>query len=190
MMRAIMGGTFDPPHVAHLVAAEGAYQQLGVEVVTFIPAGSPWQKVFDGVSAAEHRWEMTRLAVAGVDYFEADDREVRREGWTFTIDTLESYGDEDVVLVLGADAAAGLKSWQRGEEVMARAGIAVVPRPGTDPSTVDEAIDVDFTWLDTPLLDISGTMLRERSRAGDSIRFLVGDAVWRYVAEHDLYVAE
>ena len=189
-MRAIMGGTFDPPHVAHLVAGEAAYQQLGVDVVTFIPAGSPWQKPTDGVSPAEQRWEMTRLAVAGVDYFVADDREVRREGWTYTIDTLDSYDHEEITLILGADAAAGLGSWQRGEEIANRASIAVVPRPGTDPDAVEAAIDVPFTWLDVPLLDISGTMLRERSRAGGSIRFLVRDPVWRYVIEHDLYVAE
>jgi nicotinate-nucleotide adenylyltransferase len=189
-MRAIMGGTFDPPHVAHLVAGEAAYQQLGVDVVTFTPAGSPWQKPTDGVSAAEHRWEMTRLAVAGVGYFEADDREVRREGSTYTIETLDSYGDEEIVLILGADAAAGLASWHRGDEVAARAALAVVPRPGTDPVAVERAIEGPFTWLDVPLLDISGTMLRQRSRAGGSIRFLVRDAVWRYVIEHDLYVAD
>jgi nicotinate-nucleotide adenylyltransferase len=133
---------------------------------------------------------MTRIAVAGIDYFEADDREVRRQGWTYTIETLDSYGDEEIVLVLGADAAVGLSTWHRGAEVMERAKIAVVPRPGTDPAAVAEAIDGSFTWLDVPLLDISGTMLRERSRAGGSIRFLVSDGVWRYVAEHDLYVAE
>ena len=186
-MRAILGGTFDPPHVAHLVAGEAAYRQLGVDVVTFIPAGSPWQKASEGVSAAEHRWEMTRLAVSGVDYFEADDREVRREGWTYTIDTLDSYADEDIVLVLGADAAAGLSSWVRGEEVRDRARVAVVPRPGTEPATVEEAIETPFIWLDVPLLDVSGTMLRQRVGEGGSIRFLVPEPVWEYVAKHDLY---
>ena len=189
-MRAILGGTFDPPHMAHLVAGEAAYHQLGVDVVTFTPAGSPWQKAANGVSPAEQRWEMTRLAVAGVDYFEADDREVRREGSTYTIETLDSYEDDEVVLILGADAAAGLATWHRGAEVLERASIAVVPRPGTDPALVEAAIEGPFTWLDVSLLDISGTDLRSRSRAGGSIRFLVKDAVWRYVIEHDLYVAE
>lgn len=186
-MRAIMGGTFDPPHVAHLVAGEAAYRQLGVDVVTFIPAGSPWQKAEDGVSAAEHRWAMTALAVEGVHYFEADDREVRRDGWTYTIETLEGFGDEELVLVLGADAAAALSTWVRGDEVLKRAAIAVVPRPGTDLAAVEAALVGPFTWLDVPLLDVSGTMLRQRSRSGGSIRFLVRDAVWQYVVEHDLY---
>ena len=187
LMRAIMGGTFDPPHMAHLAAGEAAYRQLGVDVVTFMPAGSPWQKSSDGVSAATHRWEMTRLAVGDVAYFEADDREVRREGWTFTIDTLESYGDEDIVLILGADAAAGLGSWHRSDEVAKRAQIAVVPRPGTEAAAVERAIESPFSWLDVPLLDISGTMLRQRVAEERSIRFLVSDAVWQYVVEHGLY---
>lgn len=186
-MRAIMGGTFDPPHMAHLVAAECAHYQLGVDVVTWIPAGSPWQKASKGVTEARHRWEMTRLAVDGVDYFEADDREVRREGWTYTIETLESYGDEDIILILGADAAAGLGTWHHGADVVKRARIAVAPRPGVDRSVVERAVDTEFTWLDMPLLDISGTLVRERVRAGDSVRFLVRDAVWRYVVDNDLY---
>jgi nicotinate-nucleotide adenylyltransferase len=185
-----MGGTFDPPHVAHLVAAEAAHQQLGVEVVTFIPAGSPWQKADRGVSASEHRWEMTRRAVDGVDYFEADDREVRREGWTYTADTLESYGDEDIVLILGADAAAGLGRWHRADDVVKRASIAVAARPGTDRSEVEDAVESDLTWLEMPLLDVSGTMLRERAQRGGSIRFLVRDAVWQYVVDRGLYVAD
>lgn len=182
-----MGGTFDPPHVAHLVAGEAAYRQLGVDVVTFIPAGAPWQKADDGVSSAEHRWQMTTLAVDGVDYFDADDQEVRRDGWTYTIDTLEGFGDEELVLVLGADAAAGLPTWVRGDEVVERAGVAVVPRPGTDRAAVEAAVATPFTWLDVPLLDVSGTALRERARAGGSIRFLVRDAVWQYVVDHQLY---
>ena len=110
--RGILGGTFDPPHLAHLVAGEAAYRELGLDVVTFLPAGRPWQKAGLGVSPAAHRWEMTRRAVAGVGYFEADDREVARDGWTYTADTLATFpDDEELVLILGADAAAGLPTW-------------------------------------------------------------------------------
>ena len=97
MRRGILGGTFDPPHLAHLVAGEAAWRQLGLEVVTFIPAGAPWQKQGRQVTEAAHRWEMTRLAVAGVDYFEADDREILRRGPTYTVDTLAQFPDDDLV---------------------------------------------------------------------------------------------
>lgn len=186
-MRGILGGTFDPPHVAHLVAAEAAYRQLALDAVTFVPAGAPWQKAEREVSPAEHRWAMTRLAVEGVDYFEADDREVMRPGWTYTIDTLETF-DEPVVLILGADAARGLPTWYRARDVMARATIAVIPRPGVDARSVERSLEgATMLWLETPLLAISGTMLRDRVRRGHSVRFLVPDPVWRYVEEHDLY---
>jgi nicotinate-nucleotide adenylyltransferase len=189
-MRGILGGTFDPPHVAHLVAAETAYRQCELEVVTFIPAGAPWQKAGASVSSAKHRWEMTQRAIEGVDYFDADDREVRREGWTYTIDTLDSFGGgEEILLLLGADAARGVPTWHRFEEVLQRVTIAVVPRPGVARGEVDGVLGVPVVWLDMPALDVSGTMLRERVGGGESIRFLVRDAVWEYVRDQGLYRA-
>jgi nicotinate-nucleotide adenylyltransferase len=189
-MRGILGGTFDPPHVAHLVAAETAYRQCELEVVTFIPAGAPWQKAGASVSSAKHRWEMTQRAIEGVDYFDADDREVRREGWTYTIDTLDSFGGgEEILLLLGADAARGVPTWHRFEEVLQRVTIAVVPRPGVARGEVDGVLGVPVVWLDMPALDVCGTMLRERVGGGESIRFLVRDAVWEYVRDQGLYRA-
>lgn len=186
MRRAIIGGTFDPPHIAHLVAAETAFHQLDLGEVRFVPAGSPWQKADRDVTAAMHRWEMTRRAVQGVDYFAADDIEVRRSGWSFTIDTLNALPFEDIVLILGADAAANLPSWQSYEQVRALATIAVAPRPGTDRDHVERVLP-DAIWLDMPLLDLSGTDVRERAKAGRSIRFLVREPVHDYIEEHDLY---
>ncbi|MGD2052342.1 MAG: nicotinate-nucleotide adenylyltransferase [Acidimicrobiia bacterium] len=189
MRRGILGGTFDPPHLAHLLAGEAAFRELGLDVVTFIPAGAPWQKAGRRVSAAEHRWAMTELAVAGVDYFVADDREVTRDGWTYTIDTLESLpASDELVLVAGADAALGLPTWVRFEDVLARVTVAVMPRPGVDRGAVDDTLGATpHIWLDTPAMDLSGTMLRARARGGRSLRFLVPDAVWAYVEEHALY---
>lgn len=163
-----------------------AYRQLRLDRVTFLPAGVPWQKDGRRVSAAEHRLAMTRLAVAGVDYFDVDDREVRRDGPTFTADTLDELGDERIVLILGADAALGVQTWARADDVLRRAQVAVIPRPGVERSAFS-AIDGDFVWLDTPLLQISGTELRLRARRGHSLRFLVADAVWRYAEEQSLY---
>ena len=155
-------------------------------MVSFLPAGSPWQKAGAGVSAAEHRWEMTRRAVAGVEYFDADDREVRRDGWTYSIDTLGEFAGDELWLILGADAAVRLSTWHRAADVLAAARVAVMPRPGTSRAAV-AAAGVDATWLDVPEVAISGTLLRERRRAGRSIRFFVPEPVWEYVEEHGLY---
>lgn len=185
--RAILGGTFDPPHLAHLVAGEAAFRTLGVDVVTFIPAGAPWQKADRDVTGASHRWEMTRLATDGVQYFEADDREVHRDGWTYTIDTIDSFpADDDLILVLGSDAAAGMRTWEAADRLLERAQVAVAERPGFDRGAVESAIG-DVIWLDMPLLPVSGTELRKRACDGGSIRFLVREAVWEYIDRHGLY---
>jgi nicotinate-nucleotide adenylyltransferase len=186
--RGILGGTFDPPHVAHLIAGEVAFRDLHLDVVTFVPAGAPWQKADRRVSDAEHRWQMTRRAVRGISYFEADEREVRRNGWTYTADTLAEFDPgEELVLILGADAARGLRTWQRWEYVVSRAHLAVAPRPGIERDEVDEAIPVSFTWLDMPLLLLSGTTIRQRANAGKTIRFMVAAPVWDYIEDHNVY---
>lgn len=187
--RGILGGTFDPPHLAHLVAGEAAYRQLGLDVVTFVPAGAPWQKADRNVTDAEDRWVMTRLAVEGVAYFEADDREVHRSGWTYTIDTIDSFdATDELCLILGADAALGLPTWHRAGEVLERAHVAVAPRPGSDRAAVAGVLDgTSTTWLAGPEMLASGTVLRAMASAGSSLRFLVPDPVWRYIEEHRLY---
>lgn len=187
--RGILGGTFDPPHLAHLVAGETARRELDLDVVTYLPAGRPWQKAWREVSDPRHRWEMTRLAVAGVPYFVADDREVIRDGWTYTADTLATFPEgEDLVLILGADAAAGLLTWRSPEMVLQRARLAVMDRPGVERAAVEAAVG-EPVWLQTPLLGISGTLLRARRRAGLSLRFLVPGAVLDYIESAGLYGA-
>ncbi len=187
MKRAIVGGTFDPPHIAHLLAGEAAFRQLDVDVVTFVPAGQPWQKAGKGVTDHAHRWAMTQLATAGIDYFEADDREVVRPGSTFTVDTLHSFESDQVTVVLGADAAANLDSWARAAEVRDLARIAVVPRPGVAVAAVEAGVGGPFEWLDMPEVQVSGTEIRSRLRSGRSVRFLVREMVWDYMISNEVY---
>lgn len=186
----LLGGTFDPPHLAHLHTGEVAYRQLELDRVVFMPAGAPWQKAGRSVSASTHRWEMTRLAVDGVDYFEADDREVHREGWTYTADTVAEFdAGTEIVLILGADAARNLPTWHRAEEVLDRVDLAVAPRPGTPLPEDVPAWGAKTAFLDMAPLDVSGTLIRERASSGRSVRFLVRDAVWHYLIRHRLYAA-
>ena len=173
--------------MAHLFAGEAAFRDLRLDVVTFVPAGAPWQKADRGLSSAGDRLAMIRLAVEGIPYFEVDDREVRRDGWTYTVDTLAEFPDDELVLIVGSDAAAGIPTWHRPEEVLAMADVAVVPRPGTGYGEVAEAIGGGFHWLEGPELDLSATMLRHRIEVGRSVRFLVPEAVADYIVERGLY---
>jgi nicotinate-nucleotide adenylyltransferase len=185
--RGILGGTFDPLHVVHLMAGEAARHLLDLDVITFITAGDPYQKHGIPMSDKDRRWAMTVLGIGGVDYFEADDREVRRPGPSYMVDTLATFDDdEEIILILGADAAAGLPSWHRWEDVVERTTMAVISRPGVAEEEV-AATGAPYVWLDTPGIPISSTQLRARAEAGRSIRFFVPDPVWRYVEENQLY---
>ncbi|MCP4249792.1 MAG: nicotinate (nicotinamide) nucleotide adenylyltransferase [bacterium] len=187
MRRGILGGTFDPFHIVHLMAGEAARHLLELDVITFITAGDPYQKHGIPISDKEHRWNMTVRGIEGTDYFEADDREVQRLGPSYMIDTLATFDDdEEIFLILGADAAVGLPTWHRWEDVVERTKVAVISRPGVAEEEV-AATGAPYIWLDTPGIPISSTMLRARAEAGRSIRFFVPDAVWRYVEEKRLY---
>ena len=187
VQRGILGGTFDPPHIAHLVAAEGAYRQLELDVVSLLPAGDPWQKSERKVTAARDRLAMTAAAVEGVGYFEVDDREIHRTGPTYTIDTLESYpSDEILFLILGSDSALGLPTWHRWHDVVGRATIAVMERAGAQRAEVEDAIG-PVLWLDLPPLGITGTQLRSMASNGQSLRFLIPDPVAKYIKGENLY---
>ena len=184
----MLGGTFDPPHLAHLVLAEAAYRQLGVSVVEFIPTGCPWWKSSRSTSAAHHRLEMTNRAAAGIPYWTVNDCEVRREGPSYMVDTLQTFAPTDEIhLVVGADAAMGIRSWRRWEEVVERVRLVVATRPGTDLSKVEKAIGRSPAWLKIPRLDISSRQIRRLCRSGESIRFLVPEPVLEYIRENRLY---
>ena len=187
MRTGILGGTFDPIHIAHLHAGETALSQAGLERVLFVPAADPWQKADRYLTPAPQRLELVRLAVAGVDGFEVDERETDREGPTYTIDTLNSFPpDEELYLIVGADAAVGLTTWHRSEEIVERATILVMPRPGTETAQVREALPTAML-LKMAALDISATAIRQMAASGGSYRFLVPPEVYRYIESNRLY---
>ncbi len=187
MRIGLLGGTFDPPHIVHMVVAEAAYRQYRLDKVWFLPAGDPWQKAGTEVTAAAHRWAMTVAATSDIPYFEADDREILRSGSTFTIDTLTDLVGVEPFLILGADAASGLASWHRADEVIEKARFIVAPRSGTGRALVERAVGERVGWLDLPPLDLSGSEIRRRVADGRSLRFLVREPVRRYIELHGLY---
>lgn len=131
---------------------------------------------------------MTQLAVEGYEGFEVDDREVLRDGPTYTADTLDSFPDEEeLFLILGADAASRIRTWERYEDVLGRVTLLVVPRPGTDSTVVARQVP-EAVFLDMAVLEVSGTEIRAMARQGRPFRFLVAEAVYEYVLDNRLYV--
>jgi nicotinate-nucleotide adenylyltransferase len=190
----LFGGRFDPPHFGHLLLAEQARDALSLDEVRFLPAGDPPHK---GVRAsAEARLTMTRLATDNHPDFRVDDREVRRAGPSYAIDTVEELRrerpDAELWYLIGADAYAEIATWHRAEEFVRSATVVVVPRPGTSRADVD-ALDEPFRSaprrLDIVACGLSSTLLRRRIRQGRSLRYLTPDAVARYLHARRLYAA-
>lgn len=182
----ILGGTFDPIHIAHLHSAECARHQLGLDRVLIMPAGDPWQKAARAITSAHDRVAMCRLAVDGAVGLEVDERETHRDGPTYTIDTLMGFpADEDLFLIVGADAAAGLSTWHRWEEILERATIVIVPRPGTPIPDISDAVVVEMGRL-----EVSGTEIRRRARDARPFRYLVTRGVHEYIASRNLYAED
>jgi nicotinate-nucleotide adenylyltransferase len=185
----ILGGTFDPPHIAHLAVAHAAREQLGLDEVLLMPAGEPWQKSEETITPAPHRLAMTRLAASAAPYFRADDREIVRDGPTYSIDTVLELNGE-CVLIVGADAALGLQSWHRADDLIGIASFGVVDRPGVKRGDVDAILASRCTWIDMPMIDISSTEIRSHVAGGHTARFLVPEAVAMYIESNDLYRSE
>jgi len=183
----ILGGTFDPIHLAHLHAGETALSQGRLDRVLLMPAGDPWQKADQVLTPAQQRLEMVRRAVEEVDGFQVDEREIERGGPTYTIDTLLMFPpDEELFLIVGADAALGVPSWHRWKEVVDRAGFLVIPRLGTDIGRVRETLPAAVV-LDMALLEISATAIRAMAAAGEPYRFLVPPCVHEFIETTGLY---
>ena len=198
MRIGVFGGTFDPVHLGHLAVARGALEHLLLDEVVFMPAGRPWMK--EGVDLAEshHRLAMVQLAIEGLQGFRTSDMELKREGLTYTVDTLRemadaSQGENDVYLILGADAYSSFELWKEPAEILGLCTLAVAARPGGD--------ELDFGKLDglregsaeraiaVPVeqLDISGSDIRERVIRGLSLSEYLPEEVEKYIYEHGLY---
>ena len=196
----VFGGSFDPPHKAHVALALAAIDQLQLEALYIVPTGQAWHKA-RVLSAAEHRLAMTRLAFGGLDGVVVDDRELRRDGPSFTIDTLEAlqadHPGAQIYLIIGADQFAALQSWHRWQDILEIAIICIANR--AHPERADP--DFDSTsrarhavlTLQLPLMAVSATEIRRKISTGEAgpqeIAHLVSKPVARYIERHGLYIS-
>ncbi|MCW5633285.1 MAG: nicotinate-nucleotide adenylyltransferase [Rubrivivax sp.] len=190
---AIFGGTFDPPHRAHLALAHAALRALALAEVRWIPTGHPWQKA-RAVSPAAHRVAMVEAAIRGSEgeaRFVLDRIEVDRAGASYTIDTVKALEAREPgrgwVLLIGQDQYAGLHTWQGWRELLARCTLAVARRPGVAASPPPEVLEVPHRVVPLEMMDISSTDIRARVAAGRDIADLVPAEVAGYIARHGLY---
>jgi nicotinate-nucleotide adenylyltransferase len=193
----ILGGTFDPIHIGHLIVAEEARIKLGLSEVLFVPAGQPWLKLDRNITSAVHRVEMVRRAIADDPHFKLCTLEVERAGPSYTVDTLtmlrKQLGSKaSLFFILGRDTLAELPLWKGPEKLVQLCRLVVVPRLGSKdlkhletsiPGLLDKVIQ-----LDMPVIGISSSGIRQRLAQGLSIRYLVPPEVEKYITEHKIYL--
>ena len=194
MRVGVLGGTFDPVHLGHLILAEQAREGLRLDSVLFIPAGEPWRKSHRAITPGEHRLEMLTLAVQDNPDFAISDIELRREGPTYTAVTMADLAgerlDDEFWLIAGSDALAEMPSWHEPERLVEHAKLGVAQRADDD---IDAALAAFPAFAEHAerfemlRIDLSSTDVRSRVAAGRSIRYVVPAAVEAYIAEHRLY---
>ncbi|MDZ7371395.1 MAG: nicotinate-nucleotide adenylyltransferase [candidate division KSB1 bacterium] len=193
MRVGIYGGTFDPIHIAHLIIAETAHDDLNLDCVIFVPSYLPPHKPNRDITPAEIRLEMVRRAVADNSAFIVSDYEIRRQNISYTVETLRYFAKqwqidrEQLFLIIGQDNLKDFDKWREPEEIVRLASLAVADRPAQEstlPAVLDKAV---IQYLSSPLLEISASAIRERIRNGKSIRYWVPAAVEEIIRENGLY---
>ncbi len=191
----VLGGTFDPIHVGHLIVAEEARIKLGLEEVLFVPAGEPWLKQDRDVTPAIHRVEMVRRAIADNPDFKLSTLEVDRSGPSYTVDTLqalqEQLSETSLFFILGRDTLAELPLWKEPRKVIQLCRLVVPPRLGSrDLRHLEESMPglmARVVQLDMPVIGISSSGIRQRLAQGMSVRYLVPPGVEEYITEQRIY---
>jgi nicotinate-nucleotide adenylyltransferase len=192
----VMGGTFDPIHHGHLVAASEVQSWFDLDEVVFVPTGQPWQKASRAVSPAEDRYLMTVIATASNPRFWVSRVDIDRDGPTYTIDTLrdlrKEFPDADLYFITGADALSDIFTWRDADELFELAHFVGCTRPGftMDRSTLTGLPEDKVTVLEIPALAISSTDCRKRRMMGDPVWYLVPDGVVQYITKYGLYAPD
>lgn len=188
----LFGGTFNPPHLAHLIIAETVRDQFQLDQIWWIPTFVPPHKSNSDLASAQARLEMTREALADNVSFVVLDVELRRKGISYTVDTAralkEAYPDVHFSLIIGGDSLRDFHTWREPEDIVRHMPLIVYQRPDTQVPELALYLEGRVQFAEAPLLDISGTEIRARIRRGHSIRYLVPATVEDYILEHHLYM--
>lgn len=194
----IMGGTFDPVHIGHLIIAEKAREQFHLDEVLFMPSGTPYMKNADEVLPGSIRAEMTNLAIEENPFFSISTIEIEKEGSTYTYETLETLHNKnsntEYYFILGADSLFAIEHWKNPEKIFADCHILAAVRNDKNAEEMEaqaaylkEKFNADISLIKTGHIEISSSMIRELVKDGHSIRYFVPDAVYDYIIKNKLY---
>lgn len=194
MRVGLFGGTFDPIHVGHLIAAEEARESVGLDRVVFVPCGIPPHKRSELISSGQARLEMTRLAAQGNPRFEVSDFEVSKDEASFTIETVRHFSsklgkDAELFLIVGADSVLEMWTWKNPAELLSESKPIVVSRPGFDLGNMEPWLRDRVLLVEGVLVGVSSTDIRARVASGRSIRYLVPPPVLSYIVQNKLYTS-
>jgi nicotinate-nucleotide adenylyltransferase len=188
----VFGGTFNPPHIAHLIAAESVRDHLKLDKVLFVPAAIPPHKLHEEIIPGELRLQMVKLAITDNPKFEACDVELRRIGPSYSIDTImelkNNFPKWDLSLIIGVDLLSDFYSWKDPMKILEESNVVVMNRPGFEPASVSKELLRRVQIVDVPAMNISSSDIRMRVRSGRSIKFMVPSAVEDYIYANSLYV--
>lgn len=196
----IMGGTFNPIHIGHLIMAQAAYEQYQLDMVCFMPNKIPGHKEHAHLATEQERAEMISLAIADNPHFALSTMEYDREGKTYTVDTLrilkEQHPDWELFFIMGADSLFHFSTWKEPEEILTMTQILVATRENMNDVAIESQIeflrdlygDAPISGIVSPDIQISSHDIRKRRRAGKSIQYMVSDSVFQYICEHKLYL--
>ena len=194
----ILGGTFDPVHLGHLIIAEEVRSNVGLDKILFVPAGVPWMRENEGVSAGKHRLNMVDLAVKSNPHFESSSIEIDRQGVTYTADTLETLREDldhevELSFIMGMDVLEKFHLWKSPETVVELCSLVIVNRPGNQAVDVNEVVKkypeagAKLRIINVPRMEISSSEIRERVRQEKSLKYLVSEEVIEYIDQNNLY---
>ena len=190
----LFGGTFDPPHIGHLIIAESILSDLDIDKIIFIPSSIPPHKPLHSYSSASSRVEMLQISIKGTPAFQISDIELNRPGASYSIDTIKqiksqmSLSKEELYFVIGGDSLIEFQMWKNPHEILSLAQVIIAPRPSFTKDMVKPEFLEQVQFLDTPQIDISSSMIRERVREKKSIRYYVIPEVLEYIQEKRLYI--
>ena len=194
MKTCLFGGTFDPPHLGHLISAQTIFEAQNFDQIVFIPAYQPPHKNGHDISSIDHRFKMLKIAIKENPNFVLSDIEIKRRGLSYSIDTIRDYKNQnniktdDLFYLIGSDALKEFHKWKNPQSIIDEAKVIVAIRPGFRPSDIPNWILEKIQFANIPRVEISSTTIRKRWAEDKTIRYMVTESVWQYINKENLYL--